>query len=167
MRGGAAGAGAAAVPHGAASPAPRAAAPVRNRRRDEGTIAMASLPVGSRQRSTGDARRSRDSTRAEPLTRGGSTRIAYGRPTVGRRVRSAPAAVSSSVLKQDTGGHRAVYTLDLSAVTRRSPRRRPPLLRPDRPRDGARALVDRFVIPIRSGRAWPVRAGQICRVVVI
>jgi uncharacterized protein YcgI (DUF1989 family) len=30
-----------------------------------------------------------------------------------------------------------------------------------------RTLVERFVIPIRTGRAWPVRAGQICRVVVI
>lgn len=30
-----------------------------------------------------------------------------------------------------------------------------------------RALVDRFIIPIRSGRAWPVRAGQLCRIVVI
>jgi hypothetical protein len=27
-----------------------------------------------------------------------------------------------------------------------------------------RKLVDSFVIPIRSGRAWPVRAGQVCRV---
>ena len=27
--------------------------------------------------------------------------------------------------------------------------------------------VDQFVIPIRSGRAWPVRAGQLCRIVVI
>jgi uncharacterized protein YcgI (DUF1989 family) len=30
-----------------------------------------------------------------------------------------------------------------------------------------RALVDRFVVPIRSGRAWPVLAGQLCRIVVI
>ena len=30
-----------------------------------------------------------------------------------------------------------------------------------------RTPVDAFVIPIRSGRAWPVRAGQLCRVVVI
>jgi uncharacterized protein YcgI (DUF1989 family) len=30
-----------------------------------------------------------------------------------------------------------------------------------------RTLVDSFVIPIRSGRAWPVRAGQLCRVNVI
>lgn len=30
-----------------------------------------------------------------------------------------------------------------------------------------RTLVDRFVVPIRSGRAWPVRAGQLCRIVVV
>src|SRR5215211_7158297 len=30
-----------------------------------------------------------------------------------------------------------------------------------------RALVDSFVVPIRSGRAWPVRAGQLCRIVAI
>src|SRR5581483_5450118 len=30
-----------------------------------------------------------------------------------------------------------------------------------------RTPVDAFVIPIRSGRAWPVRAGQLCRIVVI
>jgi uncharacterized protein len=30
-----------------------------------------------------------------------------------------------------------------------------------------RTLVDEFVIPIRSGRAWPVRAGQLCRVVTV
>jgi uncharacterized protein len=30
-----------------------------------------------------------------------------------------------------------------------------------------RALVDRFVIPIRSGRAWTMRAGQLCRIVAI
>jgi uncharacterized protein YcgI (DUF1989 family) len=30
-----------------------------------------------------------------------------------------------------------------------------------------RTLVDSFVIPIRSGRAWPVLAGQICRVVIV
>jgi len=30
-----------------------------------------------------------------------------------------------------------------------------------------RAPVDRFVVPIRSGRAWPVRAGQLCRIVVV
>jgi uncharacterized protein YcgI (DUF1989 family) len=30
-----------------------------------------------------------------------------------------------------------------------------------------RSPVERFVIPIRSGRAWPVRAGQVCRIVII
>ena len=30
-----------------------------------------------------------------------------------------------------------------------------------------RSLVEQFVVPIRSGRAWPVLAGQICRVVVV
>jgi uncharacterized protein len=30
-----------------------------------------------------------------------------------------------------------------------------------------RSLVDSFVIPIRSGRAWPVLAGQLCRVNII
>ena len=30
-----------------------------------------------------------------------------------------------------------------------------------------RSLVDRFVVPVRSGRAWPVLAGQICRIVVV
>ncbi len=30
-----------------------------------------------------------------------------------------------------------------------------------------RTPVDRFVVPIRSGRAWPVRAGQLCRIVAI
>jgi uncharacterized protein len=30
-----------------------------------------------------------------------------------------------------------------------------------------RTPVDAFVVPIRSGRAWPVRAGQLCRIVVI
>jgi uncharacterized protein YcgI (DUF1989 family) len=30
-----------------------------------------------------------------------------------------------------------------------------------------RTLVDRFVVPIRSGRAWPVRAGQLCRIVTL
>jgi uncharacterized protein YcgI (DUF1989 family) len=30
-----------------------------------------------------------------------------------------------------------------------------------------RTPVDQFVIPIRSGRAWPVRAGQLCRVVTV
>ena len=32
---------------------------------------------------------------------------------------------------------------------------------------GARNLVEQFVAPIRSGRAWPVLAGQICRIVVV
>ena len=32
---------------------------------------------------------------------------------------------------------------------------------------GRRTPVDSFVVPIRSGRAWPVRAGQLCRIVVI
>jgi uncharacterized protein len=32
---------------------------------------------------------------------------------------------------------------------------------------GERSLLERFVVPIRSGRAWPVRAGQLCRIVVI
>ena len=30
-----------------------------------------------------------------------------------------------------------------------------------------RTLVDQFVVPIRSGKAWPVRAGQLCRIVVV
>jgi uncharacterized protein YcgI (DUF1989 family) len=30
-----------------------------------------------------------------------------------------------------------------------------------------RTLVERFVIPIRSGRAWTVRAGQLCRIVAV
>src|SRR5262249_54780495 len=32
---------------------------------------------------------------------------------------------------------------------------------------GPRALVEQFVIPVRSGRAWPVRAGQLCRIVIV
>jgi hypothetical protein len=32
---------------------------------------------------------------------------------------------------------------------------------------GRRELVEEFVVPIRSGRAWPLRAGQVCRIVVI
>ena len=32
---------------------------------------------------------------------------------------------------------------------------------------GRRRLVERFVVPRRSGRAWPVRAGQIFRIVVV
>ncbi len=31
----------------------------------------------------------------------------------------------------------------------------------------ARTPVESFVVPIRSGRAWPVRAGQVCRLVVV
>ncbi len=30
-----------------------------------------------------------------------------------------------------------------------------------------RTLVEEFVVPIRSGKAWPVLAGQLCRIVVI
>jgi uncharacterized protein YcgI (DUF1989 family) len=30
-----------------------------------------------------------------------------------------------------------------------------------------RSPADRFVIPVRSGKAWPVKAGQICRIVII
>lgn len=30
-----------------------------------------------------------------------------------------------------------------------------------------RTLAERFVVPIRSGKAWPVKAGQICRIVVL
>jgi hypothetical protein len=32
---------------------------------------------------------------------------------------------------------------------------------------GRRSLLDRFIVPIRSGKAWPVRAGQICRLLVV
>lgn len=32
---------------------------------------------------------------------------------------------------------------------------------------GQRTLVESFTIPIRSGRAWPVRAGQLCRIVAV
>lgn len=32
---------------------------------------------------------------------------------------------------------------------------------------GKRSLIEKFVVPIRSGKAWPVRAGQLCRIVVI
>ena len=31
----------------------------------------------------------------------------------------------------------------------------------------SRTLVDRFEVPMRSGRAWPVLAGQVCRIVVV
>lgn len=30
-----------------------------------------------------------------------------------------------------------------------------------------RRLVDQFIVPSRSGRAWAVRAGQLCRIVVV
>jgi uncharacterized protein YcgI (DUF1989 family) len=33
--------------------------------------------------------------------------------------------------------------------------------------DTGRTLVDRFVVPRRSGRAWPVRAGQVFRIIAI
>src|SRR2546426_5325892 len=32
---------------------------------------------------------------------------------------------------------------------------------------GRRRLVERFVVPRRSGRAWPVRAGQLFRIVAV
>src|SRR2546422_11679500 len=35
------------------------------------------------------------------------------------------------------------------------------------PDAGKRTLMERFVIPRRSGRAWPVRAGQIVRIVAV
>src|SRR5256885_12983875 len=35
------------------------------------------------------------------------------------------------------------------------------------PDAGKRTLLERFVIPRRSGRAWPVRAGQIFRIVAV
>src|SRR4029077_11936146 len=31
----------------------------------------------------------------------------------------------------------------------------------------ARSLIDRIIVPVRSGRAWPVTAGQVCRIVAI
>ena len=31
----------------------------------------------------------------------------------------------------------------------------------------SRKQVDGFIIPVRSGRAWPMRAGQLCRIVVV
>ena len=31
----------------------------------------------------------------------------------------------------------------------------------------SRSLVEQFVVPVRSGRAWPVLAGQICRIVAV
>jgi uncharacterized protein YcgI (DUF1989 family) len=30
-----------------------------------------------------------------------------------------------------------------------------------------RTLVEQFVVPLRSGKAWPVKAGQLCRIVTI
>ena len=30
-----------------------------------------------------------------------------------------------------------------------------------------RTPVDSFIVPVRSGKAWPVRAGQLCRIVVV
>ena len=30
-----------------------------------------------------------------------------------------------------------------------------------------RSPIDKFEVPVRSGRAWPVLAGQICRIVVV
>ena len=30
-----------------------------------------------------------------------------------------------------------------------------------------RTLVEQFIVPIRSGKAWPLRAGQLCRIVVV
>ena len=32
---------------------------------------------------------------------------------------------------------------------------------------GRRTRVETFVVPIRSGRAWTVRAGQVCRIVAV
>jgi uncharacterized protein len=32
---------------------------------------------------------------------------------------------------------------------------------------GSRTLVERFIVPMRSGRAWPVKAGQLVRVVAV
>jgi len=34
-------------------------------------------------------------------------------------------------------------------------------------REAGRTLADRFIVPTRSGRAWPVRAGQLFRVVAV
>lgn len=30
-----------------------------------------------------------------------------------------------------------------------------------------RTLVEKFVMPIRSGRAWPVNKGDVCRIIAI
>ena len=32
---------------------------------------------------------------------------------------------------------------------------------------GRRTLVEKLIVPIRSGKAWPVRAGQVCRIVAV
>jgi uncharacterized protein len=37
----------------------------------------------------------------------------------------------------------------------------------DRLAGSARTPVERFIVPMRSGRAWPVRAGQIFRIVAV
>ena len=34
-------------------------------------------------------------------------------------------------------------------------------------RTDRRTPVDQFLVPIRSGKAWPLRAGQLCRVIVV
>lgn len=49
---------------------------------------------------------------------------------------------------------------------------RHPWLHPDRAfyarvASGERRLVEQIVVPIRSGRAWALRAGQVCRVVAL
>jgi uncharacterized protein YcgI (DUF1989 family) len=31
----------------------------------------------------------------------------------------------------------------------------------------SRTLIEKFVVPIRSGKAWPVLAGQLCRIVIV
>jgi len=43
----------------------------------------------------------------------------------------------------------------------------PALYQPIAKETKGRRLVDRLVVPKRSGKAWPVRAGQVCRVVLI
>jgi uncharacterized protein YcgI (DUF1989 family) len=37
----------------------------------------------------------------------------------------------------------------------------------DRLAESARTPVEQFIVPMRSGRAWPVRAGQIFRIVAV
>ena len=56
---------------------------------------------------------------------------------------------------------------DLPGETRLGARRGPRFLRAAGAERGKRELVERFVIPRRSGRAWPVRAGQIFRIVAV